>query len=484
MNGPFASKRLPLTVAVPAVVVILMVGVGFGASEIVLSRLSTSQERQIRDLAGAYLDGLESSLDDPVLRQDSWEIFDTLDRARSVYVGIRPLETTVTDDKDVVLASSDPRTAPIGSGLSPNVPRSATGVVLEEGESRAFVNRTLAVEGRVIGRIYAQLDISPMLAERREVLWTLILSNAAITAALAALGWFMVRRMVNPISILLDHVSDAAEGKVTVIPEADIGRQGVEWGRLFQGFNRMATTSVEREALLARIADEERLASLGRLASSVAHEINNPLGGILNAVDTVRVHGGDEKVRATAIELIDRGLRGMGDTVRSLLASYREDRESRDLAPADLEDLLMLITPEVRRKQLRVDWENYLPRLTPVGAFAVRQVVLNLMLNACRATPEGGTLRVCSTLSPAALEIVVEDSGPGLPHGIRELLANDDVEASKLAGLGLGLWVTKRIVRELGGHLVIGRSRLGGALFRLVVPLVSPATKKELEDVA
>lgn len=483
------SMRVPITLSVPALVAVLMIVVGTAASQIVLDRLISFQERQLQDLTGAYLDGLESALIEPVLREDSWEVFDALDRARMVYAAVRPVETLITGPTDIVLASSDPRHAPIGSPLWPGFPADATSrsgstaIVIRADDRTAFASRALVVEGRTIGRIYAQLDITPMLSERSDVLWTLIYSNAALTIGLAAFGWFLVRRMVAPMTVLLEHVSSASNGDVVPIPDRDIRRQSVELARLFQGFNRMAAASEEREALLARIADEERLASLGRLASSVAHEINNPLGGILNAVDTVRVHGADERVRAGAIDLIDRGLRGMRDVVRSILATYRQDRESRDLGPADLQDLMLLIRPEIRRKQVTLKWSSKLPQGAPVNAFSIRQVVLNLLLNACRAVPGGGTVSLAAELTDRSLVIEVSDSGPGLPAALLEVLQADDHASYRLAGMGLGLWTTQKIVRELRGTLTPGTSSFGGARFRVEVPLSVPAPK-EIEVVA
>ena len=125
---------IPVTLSVPIVVVLLMVFVSVGASQLVLSRLAATQERQLGDLANAYLDGLEAALLGPVLRQDSWEVFDTLDRARSVYAAMKPIETTVTDAQDVVLASSEPRLAPIGTRVAASAvePRGSSVTLVED----------------------------------------------------------------------------------------------------------------------------------------------------------------------------------------------------------------------------------------------------------------------------------------------------------------------------------------------------------------
>lgn len=476
---------LPVTASVPLVVVLLMVCVSVGVSQVVLSRLAATQERQLTDLANAYLDGLEAALVDPVLRQDSWEVFDVLDRARDVYAAVKPLATTVTDANGVVLASSDPKAAPIGSLLQLDVGAkpAAAGVTLDEKHRLAVLDRALVVEGRTIGEIHSRLDISPLLAERAEVLWYLVASNIILTLVLAVLGWFAVRRMITPMNVLLEHISTATGGTAEPIPPEVIKRQGPEWARLFERFNSMAGAFAERELLLTRVADEERLASLGKLASSVAHEINNPLGGILNAVDTIKVHGDDPRVRLSAVELVDRGLRGIRDVVQTILASYRADRDPRDLVPADVDDLLVLIRPEVRRKRIELTWSNELSAAVPLNANSVRQVALNLLLNACRATPIEGVIVFRAASSQEALEIEVSDEGPGLPAHVSEFLANDDPRAERLAAAGLGLWVTKRTVRELGGSVIVGKSTFGGARFRVIMP-VGANVPREVKRVA
>jgi signal transduction histidine kinase len=479
------AARLPITVKAPIVVVVLMVAIGAAVSEGVLARLISSQERQLGDLANAYLDGLASPLIEPVLRGDPWEVFDILDQARGAFAAVKPVETIVTDAGGAVLASSDPRDAGIGSRLPAGfrVPADhSSKVLIRASDARAFLDRRLMVKDRQIGTLHAEFDISPLLAERNEVLWTLIATNAALTLFLAALGWFAVRRMVAPLKVLAEHLETAQDGSVAPIPEGRIPAADTETGRLFRSFNRMAHAVGEREALVTRLADEERLASLGRLASGVAHEINNPLGGLFNALDTLRVHGDRGQVRESAIALLDRGLRGIRDVVRSALAAYRPDREARNLLAEDIEDLRLLIRPEVRRKRLDLQWDVNLPPVMALKAFPVRQVVLNLLLNACRAAPEEGTIRVGADVRGEGLLIDIHDSGPGMPSEVLTFLNDAGTPAPITSSTGLGLWVARRMIVEMHGRLIADHSPLGGAHVRLAVPLAIEGA--ELSNVA
>src|SRR5690606_17017054 len=128
------------------------------------------------------------------------------------------------------------------------------------------------------------------------------------------------------------------------------------FSQLFRRFNALVQQVNEREQLLQRLAEEERLAAVGRLASGLAHEINNPLGGMQTALDTLQKHGDRPEVRREGVALLMRGLSGIRDVVRSTLAAYKSGEGRRDLQPADLDDLRYLIQHEVSRRQLVLDW--------------------------------------------------------------------------------------------------------------------------------
>jgi signal transduction histidine kinase len=476
-------RTFPLAVKIPLLVVVLMVVVGLVASERVLSRLHAAQERQLSDLTEAYLDGLSSSLVEPVLREDPWEVFDILDRSSGLYAAVRPLETVVLDARGTVLAASDPHRFPIGSEPPPEaLPAPTDAARLDEDRGQAYARRTLSVEGRHIGSILVAIDASPVLAERRDVLFTLLASNSIVTLAAALLGWFAARRMVRPITMLSTHLTQALDGPVAPIPSDRIPGPGTEVGRLFRSYNALAKALAERDALLSQVAEEERLASLGRLASGMAHEINNPLGGLFNALDTLKVHGDKPSVRDSTVALLERGLRGIADVVRTTLATYRPDRQKRPLRQADINDLRILLRPETTRKAIDFEQVGTLVRDVDVDAFQVRQVLLNVLLNACRAAPEAGTVRLTVRADDRSFSAVIEDSGAGLPDtAVNVLRGGVDMSSDRS---GLGLLITRRMVADLSGTITVDRSPLGGAHLTVTIPSTTEPKHAEMRDVA
>ena len=296
-----SPRAWPLLIKVPLLVAGLMVLVGLIASELVLGRLERTQQAHLRALTAAYLDGTAAAVTPHVLRRDVWETFDVLDRSRTLYTGLHILDTVVVLPDGLVLAATDPdrfstlRTLPAGFHPSDSLDGK---LVIDDMLGEVAVARELDAGGGMIGTVLARIDVSALLAERREVLATLILVNAVVTLALAAIGYVAVRRMLAPVAFLTAHVEDLRDGKPTAIPAARVGDARTEFGRLFSRFNAMAEAVAEREALASRLAEEEKLAQLGRLASGMAHEVNNPLGGMRNALATLRKHGGDLGVRA------------------------------------------------------------------------------------------------------------------------------------------------------------------------------------------
>jgi signal transduction histidine kinase len=472
-------RSWPVSWKAPLLAAALMVAVGAMISQVVLSRLASDQRANLQSLTNAYLDGISAAIVQPVVRGDIWETFDALDRAKSHYAGVAARYVIVETPDGRILAASEPLRFPVRSRIPEDASRRfpvADGMVLNADEGRAWLSRTLKIEGQSVGKILAEIDIAALLDVRRHVLWTLILLNGGVTLAFAGVAYFVLQRMLRPLRTLTRYVERVREGRAELIPEDDRYKISAEFRRLFDRFDAMARALNGREQLAAHLAEQEKLAVLGRLASGMAHEVNNPLGGILNALDTLQRHGADANVRESTVSLLRRGFDRIRNVVRSTLVIYRLEGQSYGLTPSDLNDLRLLVEPEAGRKDLILDWRNEICDKCPVSVGSVRQATLNLLLNACAATPSGGTVEFLATTESEALIVVISDAGPGLPPAFAEYLrgeANTDAFPAR----GLGLWIVHRLVSDEGGKISVASEANCGTQIRVAWPFYNGCGK-------
>ena len=475
MRTALNPRRWPLAFKAPALVALFMLVVSIVITNAVLTRLKDIQERHLATLSTTYLEGLATAVIPHVLHDDIWEVYDAIDRRASLGSGFGRATVVVVDGRGETLASSDPHHVPVGSrepARGEHFKEGQTLIVIEE-EGQAHAKKLLRYQGRVIGHIYADYDISHLLQERKTVLGTLVATNTAIALMLAVLGYWAIRRMLSPLGVLSHHLDRGTVGPIHPVMHA--AAPDSEFGRLFQRYNAMAEALNEREALAKQLAAEERLASLGRLASGLAHEINNPLGGLFNAIDTLKRHGERSSVRASSLDLIERGLRGIRDVVRTVLATYRAEREPRHLTAPDLDDMRFLISPEAQRKRIHIHWQNAAEGEVALPATQVRQILLNLALNAIAVTPEGGEVDLRVYCDAGRLILEVSDQGPGLPpHAKAMLVGIRDGAPTFAEGGGLGLWMTRRMITELKGAVACPPRNQGGTLIRIALPVTFP----------
>jgi signal transduction histidine kinase len=465
--------RLPLIWRVPLAVTLLMIAVSVIITERVLDRLGSMQEAYLQRVANLYLDGVTASISPSVLREDNWEIFDALERLYPVNTDILPKETIVTTPGDIILAATHPDHFPslktIPAELRDSFPDAS--LLMDPDRGLAFVKRDIVYQHQTIGRIYTILDAAPLLRERQEILATLVMTNIALTVILTLIGFLTVRWMIQPMQVLESHMREAADGHPKRITTRGKHGTNAETRRLFAAFNSLLESDDERRALSRQLAEEEKLASLGRLSSVMAHEINNPLGGLLNAVDTLRTHGEKPEVRNVSLDLLHRGLEGIAEVVRAALATYRPERQTRPLARSDFEDAKLLLMPELRRRNQSLECEIFLPELfictCPSGP--IRQATINLLLNASAATPEGGIVGMTVSANQHQLVIEVRDQGAGLPQHARVILSEENENMLPVRS-GLGLWIVRQIADEIGATIEISDGGVGGTVIRFLVP--------------
>lgn len=319
-----------------------------------------------------------------------------------------------------------------------------------------------------MGRILSELDVSDLVAERRRVLLWLLAGNTMATLILSAGGYLAVRRMLRPVADLAAHMA-RADGAPEAIPDHRIPAGDTELARLFQTYNAMTGAAAAKAEAERRLAERERFVSLGRLSSSLAHEINNPLGGLLNAADTIRTYADRPEVVRDSVDLLDRGLRHLRDVARATLEQNRLDRQGLPLKPEDFDDLKLLFTPETARLAQALAWQVDAPAtaLAALPAAPVRQIALNLLLNASTAAGEGGSVGCAVALRPEELCLAISDSGPGLPAEAQQRLLSDD---AVLPGAGVGLRLVRDLVRGLNGRIDYSRTS-GRSIVQVLLPV-------------
>ncbi len=272
------SSRVALRV--PLLVALLMIIISAVISDQVLRRLSEMQERNLQGLVESYLDGVSASILPSIMRGDVWEVFDVLDRSASSYASLDLKETIVTGSDGSVIASNHPGNRPSFSQLPQEFLDQFRSRIVEVNQKtmEGFVRRDLLYQGQKVGTIFTILDVSHLMGERRNVLVTLLITNGVLACLFAAGGFWLVSYMIRPMRTLENHMRNSSGGMISLIDSSEIPKGDPEVSRLFHRFNELVQSEHEQREFARRLAEEEKLASLGRLSSSMAHEINNPLG--------------------------------------------------------------------------------------------------------------------------------------------------------------------------------------------------------------
>jgi nitrogen-specific signal transduction histidine kinase len=242
---------------------------------------------------------------------------------------------------------------------------------------------------------------------------------------------------------------------------------------------------LERRRIEQILFDSEKLAATGRLAASIAHEINNPLEAIKNALYLLTNKIPADDPNAKFLQIATKETDRVSRILRQMLGFYRPPK----MEPTDINRLIEesegLVEKHLRQNRVRI--ENDLdPLLPPVIASAdqIKQVLLNLMLNGMQAMPQGGTIFVSTRVSHGAdpeflmsdsVHIQIRDTGNGIPEEHLPHIFEPFFSTKDEKGTGLGLWVSQGIVQAHGGSIKL-RSREGrGTVFSVALPIRGPS---------
>jgi two-component system NtrC family sensor kinase len=356
-------------------------------------------------------------------------------------------------------------------------------------------------EQSILGIMDVQMSLEPLdlaLADaQRRSLWLTIAVMLMVSAGTIAFVYRIVRR---PVMKLVEGTQRIAQGdldtRIDVTSKDELGVLASAFNGMTQDLHKAREEAnhwsqqleqkvVEKTAELGRIQRQvllmEKMASLGKLAATVAHELNNPLGGILNYAKLVERVVRDETLDEAGkrevqhyLTAIQQESRRSGDIVRNLLLFARPSQAS--FAPVHLSQIiersLLLVQHRMAMASIACAYQpTTADDMLTCDPDQIQQVLVALLVNAIEAMEDGGELQVIVTPAGNTIELVISDTGVGIPedaigHIFEPFFSTKDKES----GVGLGLAVVYGIVRGHSGTIDVASDPGKGTTFTVRLP--------------
>ncbi|GEM_PF-949266 len=313
-------------------------------------------------------------------------------------------------------------------------------------------------------RLIAEVPADEAFGALRRLGSLALLLELLLVAVLIGTAVVVSRNVVAPLSRLVHASRRVARGDLSVRVKDDAGD---EIGELGHAFNEMTTALAEttndvRELHEREIERASQLATVGELASGIAHEIKNPVVGVASGLDIVRRRAGTDATLLPIIDEMERQIRHVQDAIQELLTFARPATPAFAAVSGDdlAERAIRLVQPTADKGGVRIEI-----RLDPshasvlADAEMIHQALINLLMNAIEATPHGGRVDVYTRTSGDWIEIEITDTGRGIaPEQLESVFK--PFFTTRHTGTGLGLSITREIIQRHGGTVAL-RSRLG-----------------------
>ena len=387
---------------------------------------------------------------------DTWRIFTLLKSTAALLPGIDQnyARAAVLDAEGRIVAASDPVQLETGRqilaelGKSRELNQRLTLVAADK--AITMIDPFSSEDGQILGFSYVQID-GPAFSPN----WIAIIKPASLGALLAVaflapIGWLVGVRMARPVARVAACIGQIGHTKTSTLLSQLPVNGDPELNQIGSAIRQLLSEMDVRRQAQHRALSAQRMAAVGRITAAVAHEINNPLGGLLTTVQTLRLHGDSEATRLQSIDLIERGLQQIRTTVAALLPQARVEDRALDIH--DLDDVIALVQPYATRFGVVINVRSELSSALRVPSASVRQAMLNLMLNAIKAAGEQGWVNALLESSASTVRFCVGNSGHRLsPEDLEQSIAAESGNDPR----GFGLWVCREIASEFAGRFEV-----------------------------
>jgi signal transduction histidine kinase len=332
------------------------------------------------------------------------------------------------------------------------------------------VRRSIGVGQGVMGRAAAACE--PVLVEDVRTLPDYV---PGIPGAVSELAVPLVCRdkLVGVLNV--ESPRPGAFSRDDIEPLLTLGRQAaiaIANARLIQ---ELRTLSANQQKLFDQALQREKLAELGRLVAGIAHEINNPLAIIAYAMELLRREGELLPFQAEMADKIELEVERLKALTGGLLAfsSAREGHRRLVVLNDLVDEVLRLVRYDLQRQGVQLETEFAALPLIPADTGKLKQVVINLVMNAAQAIAGEGTVTLRTRrLGEGAIELSVSDTGPGIAEELHESIFDPFFTTKPEGeGTGLGLYLCRNIVMEHDGAILLESSPGKGAIFRVQLPV-------------
>lgn len=314
---------------------------------------------------------------------------------------------------------------------------------------------------------------------RKEIFYIAFLFSL-LSLLIVRVGAKVLAKPVTRLSSIMDGIKNNVDlEQVEAIHELPVLRERRdEIGTLQNSFlwmvQRLRDADREHKKTMETLIQTEKMVSIGRLASGVAHEINNPLGGIAICFKNLVQTDLDDAARREHIEVINDSLQKIGNIVGQLLHFSR--MTVKDQQPGDINGLisriLLLLNYRVAEKDIIVSTEMADLPLVMMDENMIGQVLMNILINALQAMNGNGFLTIRTEREGVCCVVTIEDTGPGIPADVLPCIFEPFFTTKSVGdGTGLGLSISKSIVEQHGGEIDAESQAGHGARFMIRIPL-------------
>jgi two-component system NtrC family sensor kinase len=244
---------------------------------------------------------------------------------------------------------------------------------------------------------------------------------------------------------------------------------------IFKDLRERLKMERELREIQQALLQSEKLAAMGRLTSQIAHELNNPIYGIMNTLELLKTEIPPESKRRRILELSLSEIQRLSEMLRNMLSFSKPEEEARRPIGLNelLEGILLMMERQMRESNIRVvlDLDHQIPEVV-ASTNQMRQVMLNMFKNAKEAMPHGGILTVRTAKEDQKVSVHIQDTGVGIPEEIRnKIFEAFFTTKQKVKGVGLGLSVCYGIIKDHGGEIRVESEEGKGTTFIISFPV-------------